>query len=207
MRKFLSLILSLIILLSSFSQGLISFASSDASVSDLYDFADDLSALIRDYGEENYADRNDVDDVMASVDRFFANSVNNEDVLPLSHFETKRLIVKSHRKIDELGAVECVSGYNDLYILQYDSMLSAKTAYEKYLTLNYVEYVEVDTIYSVCEDTLPGEIIDEDNISGFDDVTAVIVGRGTNEEYFDSIALLKEKEAMEICREKKCQKL
>ncbi len=172
MRKFLSLILSLIIMLSSFSQGIVSFALSNTSASDLYDFAEDLSALIRDYSEEDYSDENDIDDVMASAERFFDKSVSYEDVLPLSHFETKRLIVKSNKKIDKFDAVECVSGYNDLYILQYDSVLSTKIAYEKYLTLDYVEYVEVDTIYSVCDDSLPSEIINENDISGFDEVTA-----------------------------------
>ena len=172
MKRIISLLLSLIVLISSFSQGLISFATDIDSNKDLYDFADDLSVLIRDYSTDDISNKDGFDGYVASVDNLLnKQEASDVNVLPLSAFETKRLIVKSHKKIDEFDAVECVSGYNDLYILQYESMLSAKMAYEKYLTLDCVEYVEPDMILSACVDNLPGDIIDEDNISGLDDVT------------------------------------
>ncbi len=172
MKKLLSLLLSVIILISSFSQGLISFATDTDSNSDLYAFADDLTSLIRDYSEENRTDEMIFEDLVITVNNFFSGpQMLENDSVSLDLFETQRLIVKSEKEIEKFGAVECVSGYNNLYILQYDTMLAAKTAYEQYLTLDCVEYVEPDIILSANDD-LPGEIIDDEDISGLDDVTA-----------------------------------
>ena len=173
MKKLLSLLLSIIILISSFSQGLISFATDVESNSDLYTFADDLTSLVRDYSEEeNSTDETVFEDLVVAVGKFFsAPQMSENDSLPLSSFETKRLIVKSEKKIDYFGAVECISGYNDLYILQYDTMLDAKTAYEQYLELAYVEYVEPDIIMSASGD-FPDDIIDEEDVSNLDKITA-----------------------------------
>lgn len=72
--------------------------------------------------------------------------------LPENAFDLNRLIVKSKNKIDYCGAVECVSGYRDLYILQYDSVEATISAYEYYLSLNSIEYVEPDLIQQTQEE-------------------------------------------------------
>lgn len=76
--------------------------------------------------------------------------------LPSNAFVSKRLIVKSEKDIDYQGAIDVVSGYNDLYILQYESINAARAAYEYYLNLTDIEYVEPDYILE-----MQGEITDE----------------------------------------------
>lgn len=61
-----------------------------------------------------------------------------------SKFDSCRLIVKSSKKIDTFGAVQTISGYNDLWILKFDSAEKTANAYEYYLSCNEIEYVEVD---------------------------------------------------------------
>lgn len=63
-----------------------------------------------------------------------------------SGFETMRLIVKSERKIDTLDAVSVISGYKNLWILQFDSPGSAQRACGYYAGLDCVEYAEPDSI-------------------------------------------------------------
>lgn len=61
-------------------------------------------------------------------------------------FQSKRLIVKSTAAIDLRGAVDCVSGYRNLYILQYATESAAKSAYAYYVSCPTVEYAEPDYI-------------------------------------------------------------
>lgn len=61
-------------------------------------------------------------------------------------FSTKRLIVKAKQNVDLQGAVECVSGYRNLYILQYATEAAAQAAYQYYQAQPAVVYVEPDGI-------------------------------------------------------------
>lgn len=61
-------------------------------------------------------------------------------------FQSKRLIVKAKKKIDLQGATQCVSGYKNLYILQYETENAAQNAYNYYLNCPDVVYVEPDYI-------------------------------------------------------------
>ena len=60
-------------------------------------------------------------------------------------FASCRLIVKSSSDINVSDAVSVISGYKNLWILQYDSEEEARSAFEYYNTLSCVEYVEPDT--------------------------------------------------------------
>lgn len=60
-------------------------------------------------------------------------------------FASCRLIVKSSNDINVSDAVSVISGYKNLWILQYDSEEEARSAFEYYNTLPCVEYVEPDT--------------------------------------------------------------
>ncbi len=57
---------------------------------------------------------------------------------------TNRLIVKSDTVLNPLDAVDYVSGYNDLHILQFETRESTLNAIEYYSSLDCVEYVEED---------------------------------------------------------------
>ncbi len=175
MKKLLSVILIITIIFVSVSQGFIVLAGDETSI---YAFAEDLSRVVR----ENSIDEDFVsgdasfDDTLSRVEHFFNRTLSSSSVydgLNYNCFETKRLIVKAKRLNDYRGAIDCVSGYNDLYILQYDSQLSARQAYEYYLNSPSVEYVEPDAIYYSQEDldiTIP-----DDEANEFDDATATAI--------------------------------
>ena len=161
MKKTISLFLSILMIMTSVSWGLVSYAIETENEVSIYDFADDLSELLRKYSEQPSTDKQDVEDVVITVDKFFSGMNINEDISTLT-FETKRLIVKSEQGIDYHGAVDCVSGYDDLYILQYDSVVATKTAYEYYSALESVEYVEPDIIMTTQNDIeVPDDFIPE----------------------------------------------
>ncbi len=61
-----------------------------------------------------------------------------------SEFQSCRLIVKSSAVIDTCGATKVISGYNDLWVLAYDSPESAANAYDYFSSRAGIEYVEPD---------------------------------------------------------------
>ena len=165
--------------MTSVSQGFTSFAQTYENNEDLYKFADDLLEVIRENTVED--DQPESKDVVSAavltVDKFLNNlnsSISIYDNLPDDAFQTKRLVVKSEGLTDYQGAVECVSGYNDLYVLQYDDQLSTKKAYEYYLNCDCVEYVEPDIICSAEED-VPGDEIPDDEAGEYDEITAAAI--------------------------------
>lgn len=79
-----------------------------------------------------------------SVQSFSADSYGDD-----SEFETMRLIVKSKSKIDTLDAVSVISGYKDLWVLQFESEYYTAEAFEYYSSLECVEYVEPDSIITM----------------------------------------------------------
>ena len=179
MKKLLSVILIVTILFISCSQGFSAFAGDENSNTDIYDFSEDLSRVIRENSVADSSASGDVsfDDVLSRIDYFFNKTQSHSSIydnLYIDVFETKRLIVKAEKLNDYRGAIDCVSGYNDLYILQYDSPLSAKKAYEYYLHSPSVKYVEPDTVYSSQEDD-PGVIIPDDEANEYDDFTAAAI--------------------------------
>lgn len=174
MKKFLSFVIVISLLLTSVSQGLFVFATENEKQNTMENFADDLSRMIRENDVENSAGADNVfSDLMfgAGTDAFVPDASLYEN-MPEDAFETCRLIVKSTEKIDYQNAVDCVNGYNDLYILQYNSELNAKKAYEYYLKCDSVEYVEPDIIIKASVEDVPGEEIPDDEAGIFDEVTA-----------------------------------
>lgn len=61
-------------------------------------------------------------------------------------FQTKRLIVKTTEPIDTRNADKVLKGYQNRYILQFDTVTDAVQAYNTYLTTNGVEWAEPDKI-------------------------------------------------------------
>ncbi len=167
MRKFLSLIISLIITFMSVADGVVAFANASKD-NGLNSFAENLIEMVREHDKDVDSSTNE----NMSVQQFFASGPNAIEEkyshLPKNAFVSKRLVVKSTKRIDFQGAVDCVSGYRDLYILQYDSMDSAMKAYDYYLTLDYIDYVEPDYIMKMqVEDVIDdvrdsvGDVIDD----------------------------------------------
>lgn len=168
MKKILSILMSLMLLTLSVADGFSALTLENNDSSNLDIFASNLVEMIRtndsqedvekdfiedDNQAENQAPNIDFpiiyDSVETSIDNFY-NSVNCETIdsdvqnTEVIDFSSCRLIVKSNKKFDYQGAIDCISGYKDLYILQYDSYINAKKAYEYYAGLDFIEYVEPD---------------------------------------------------------------
>ena len=162
MKKLLSLIISLIIVFLSVADGVTVFASTPND-NGLISFADKLISMVR---EHEVASSYEVESI-ASPNYGFSDNYEN---LPKYAFASKRLIVKSKKKINYKGAVDCVSGYRDLYILQYDSVWATKAAYDYFLTQSDIAYVEPDYIVEAqlddIKDTVSGAV---DNVKDYID--------------------------------------
>lgn len=151
MRRLLSFLVSLIIVFMSVADGIVAFAN-EPKDNGLSAFAENLAEMIREH-DSNLNVESDIviDDESVKADVFYGNANFSDEAfenLSDDAFLTERLIVKSKKSIDYQGAVDCVSGYNDLYILQYDTEVDAKSAYKYYLNCDYIEYVEPDIIMS-----------------------------------------------------------
>ena len=181
MRKFLSLIISLIIAFMSVADGVV--ASANASKDNgLNSFAQNLIEMVREY-DTNLDDSTSEN---MSVQQFYSAGPNStEDKyshLPAGAFASKRLVVKSEKKIDLQGAVDCVSGYRNLYILQYESIKATQQAYDYYLALDYIDYVEPDYIMKMQIEDAVDDV--KDSIDGIiDDVKDYIDTDTTDKVY------------------------
>ncbi len=172
MKKIISVLLIIVLLLTSVSQGLFVFAGENSEYENIEGFAERLSEMIR----ENSID--ELDDVY--MDFMYSSGVVDEsgfdssvyENLPENAFESHRLIVKSKETIDYQGAIDYVSGYNDLFVLQYDSEFSTKKAYEYYIKCDSIEYVEPDLIAEATIDDIPGEDLPDEEAGVFDEVKA-----------------------------------
>ena len=81
-------------------------------------------------------------------------------------FETARLIVKSDKEIDILNAVSVISGFDDLWVLQFASSQDAEKAYNFYSEKSYIEFVETDkNVYALSNNinSYPYNSASEDN--------------------------------------------
>ncbi len=132
MKKILAVLLSFSIIFSSLST--VSALEIELPKS-LDGFTAEVSAMIKEYDEI----------VLAEEPVFFtaADEESKDDI-----YDTNRLIVKSSKKIDTLNSIKCVSGYNDLYILQFADDEDCDEALEYYSSLECVKYVQEDGVFS-----------------------------------------------------------
>ncbi len=130
MKRILSVILSFCIIFSSI--GTVSALEIELPKS-LEGFTAEVSEMINEYDETATADE--------PVFFTAGDEETNDDT-----YDTNRLIVKSSRKIDTLNSINYVSGYNDLYILQFENDEDCDKAMGYYSSLECVEYVQEDGI-------------------------------------------------------------
>lgn len=67
-----------------------------------------------------------------------------EDKPDYSEFASRRLIVKSSYEIETCGAESVISGYNDLWILGFETAEQTAQAFDYYSTRSGIEFVEPD---------------------------------------------------------------
>ncbi len=120
-----------VFLISALLFGIVSTAISYAAPSNSIDadkFATEVSAMICAAEEQNLLPGTNVNDI----------SEHNK-------FKTARLIVKSKNKIDTQNAISVISGFENLWILQFKNPEDASKAYNYYSTRSGIEFVEADT--------------------------------------------------------------
>ena len=182
MRKFLSLIISLIIAFMSVADGVVAFANASKD-NGLNSFAQNLIEMVR----EHDINLDDSASENMSVQQFYSAGPNStEDKyshLPAGAFASKRLVVQSEKKIDLQGAVDCVSGYRNLYILQYESIKATQQAYDYYLALDYIDYVEPDYIMKMQIEDAVDDV--KDSIDGVIDDVKDYIDTDTNDKVYE----------------------
>ena len=106
---------------------LTSFAVSGRNEIDAEKFASEVSAMI-------------------SAEKDKSNLPGNDTTVQEKYkeFETARLIVKSSSKIDTLDALSVISGFNNLWILQFESAQNAYEAFKYYSSRSGIAYIEPD---------------------------------------------------------------
>lgn len=116
---------------------------SDSSITEeltFEEFSDNLTEMIIEYDDSNKSDINMTTGIISdSADLLYSSVTDSSETEP-----TNRLIVKSSVEIDKLNSVACVSGYDDLYILQFETYEDSIVALEYYSSLDYVDYVQED---------------------------------------------------------------
>ena len=116
MKKSISVLIALVMIISSFSIAFPAFADTGAELDSV---VDELSELYR----EETAQGKDTETSAES-----------------------RIIVKANMKPDTYGNAEIISGTDDIYIYQYKTAEEASNALEYYDSLNYVKWAETDGI-------------------------------------------------------------
>lgn len=192
MKRFLAFFIALLLTLSTLVAGASAFAAESNSTHSLGNFTNALLQMVRTYDTSEYIP----DEGTASSDEslkkklpmtyekdFFSpqdfaashySASGSPDLAASSEkdttFSAKRLIVKSKKKISLQGAVDCISGYRDLYILQYETENAAQSALAYYKTCADVIYAEPDYICSAdaSRSLLPEKEEDMSSLSGRD---------------------------------------
>lgn len=129
MKKIFSLLLIVVLLFGTASTLFSSASQKSVDSIDAEKFAQEISAMIFSAEEK------------ANLPGNIHDADNN-----YKEFETARLIVKSSSKIDTLDAVSVISGFDNLWVLQFDSPKSACEAFQYYSTRSGVEFVEPDKV-------------------------------------------------------------
>lgn len=186
MKRVLSFVISFALFVTSLSAGLIAVAETVPHRTALDVFAKNLTDMIRTYdiyGEESVTldENTDYFPITYSEHMYSAQAVESEgndssepktedyeksvefENLPENAFELNRLIVKSENNIDYRGAVDWVNGYKNLHILQYASLEDTISAYNYYLSLDTIEYVEPDLVFKT-QETEIAEVSPSDDI-------------------------------------------
>lgn len=84
------------------------------------------------------------------------------DTIILSRpYALKRLIVKSNNDIDTLNAINYVSGFGNLHILQFATETDTESAYNYYSESETIEYVDIDLPIKTAETDLTTEGIND----------------------------------------------
>lgn len=154
MKKLLSIFISFIILVLSISccfsvvaEGVEEFQYKKAS-NELQSFAKEVYALTSEYDSDmdNSHNSSESNEIIS-----FMSSASNESNIGYECFETNRLIVYSDEAFDTCGAIEHLSGYEDIHLLQYENLEDTINAYTYLSEDKDIDSVEPDVIITLEE--------------------------------------------------------
>lgn len=134
MKRTLCVMLTLLLAVSVFFNMGICVNGIDADEKSASEFAEEICKMLE--NEKTYSDIS-----IASKSRKIENN----------EFETCRLIVKTAGRLNTLNAVSIVNGFNNIWILQFDSIESTRSAFDYYSKQKHIDYVEADKIISATE--------------------------------------------------------
>lgn len=139
MKKLLCILISLTVVLSTVLFAITAAAEQSIETVTAERFAKDIGTMLSANEERKNLPGKEYDTCEAHLD-----------------FESSRLIVKSKTKIDTLDAVSVVSGFENLWVLQFSTPHAAYEAYKYYSGLSSVEFVESDKeITAISAEPLP----------------------------------------------------
>ena len=176
MRKIISLILSLLILTVALS---CSFSAVAETIDDiqynnaseaLMNFANEVHTMTSKYDADIEETHNSSETTEATV-FMSAASVGTESDINYECFETNRLIVYSDETFDTCGAIEHLSGYEDMHILQYENIEDTINAYSYLSKEKNIDSVEPDFIVELNE--FEEETIEETNYINYPHDTSI----------------------------------
>lgn len=127
MKKGISLVSSIIIILSCITPALVIYAK-QMEVRAIEHFSDKCVEIAHEYDN----------------DKNFVVVDEEIDELDDLQFQTARLFVKTSSDFNKMGAEEVVNGFLDWHLLQYDSENAAKKAYKYYSNQSNIKAVEPD---------------------------------------------------------------
>lgn len=151
MKKLLSPLLALVIVLSLLTASFTAFASESQESNAIRGFIDGITELVQAYDtdKEFTVPENDAPEQIQSFSS--ENTVdetdnNAEQEYTLQDFQTARLIVRANGNFNPYGALEEVSGFEDFHILQYGSPEAAMEAYENLQVEKNITEVDLDLV-------------------------------------------------------------
>lgn len=140
-KKIISIILSILIVISSISVGIYTYAEDSNSDSSVEEFINEASEMIAEFdSDKNY------DVSSKSID-----------------FQTCRLIVEQSQDFNPLNSVAVADGYKNFHIVQFENEKDTKAAYNYYSSSEDVISVDVDSVVE-CFDYNP----DNSNFDTYD---------------------------------------
>lgn len=134
MKRVICVVMSLILAVSVFFNLCICVNGVSPQEKNAFEFAEGIGEML-----ENASTNYDI----ASASKALKTD-NNE-------FESCRLIIKTAGRLNTLNAVSYVNGFDNLWVLQFDSIESTCKAFEFYSKQNYVDFVEADKIISAAD--------------------------------------------------------
>ncbi len=162
MKKFLSFLLSALLIASVAVVGRLPAAAEAKEEKTLQSFIDGVTQLVREYDADkafsvSEPEKTDTAPPFSATQNDFAASASaqnteenagnsTESTYTLQDFQTARLIVRASGNFDDFGALENVSGFEDFHILQYETPEAAMIVCEKLQTQNAVYSAAPDEV-------------------------------------------------------------